>query len=141
MQRKVVPREGFQFSVGPRIPQGTLVAISADRVNTDPNIYSEPFKFDAYRFSRMREQQGQEYKHQHVSTSQIELNFSYGGRACPGRIFFAAMEKVVLSHVLMNYDLRVKRGFENEDSRWIDGIRCTTNPNAIMQIRRKAVKV
>ncbi|KIX09582.1 uncharacterized protein Z518_00662 [Rhinocladiella mackenziei CBS 650.93] len=140
MQRKIVPPRGHQFSVGPPIPQGTLVAVSADRVNTDPNIYPEPFSFDAYRFLRMREQPGEEFKHQHVSTSQIELNFSYGGRACPGRIFFAAMEKVVLSHILMHYEVRVKPGYEHEDSRWIDGIRCTTNPNAIMQIRRKVAK-
>ena len=135
--RKVVDPNGMQLSVGPRIPCGTLCAVSADRVNMSPEYYPEPTKFDGYRFYRMRQAPGGEYKHQLVSTSDAEINFSLGGRACPGRIFFSALEKVVLAHLLTHYDIRVKPGHEKEDSRLIDGIRVVMNPEAVIQLKRK----
>ncbi|PSN66996.1 cytochrome P450 [Corynespora cassiicola Philippines] len=138
IMRKVVDPNGMQLSVGPRIPCGTLCAVSADRVNMSPEFYPEPNKFDGYRFYRMRQVPGEEFKHQLVSTSDAEINFSFGGRACPGRIFFSALEKVVLSYLLTHYDIRVKPGHETEESRYIDGIRVVINPRAIIQLRKKA---
>ncbi|EMD58419.1 hypothetical protein COCSADRAFT_42857, partial [Bipolaris sorokiniana ND90Pr] len=108
IMRKVIDPRGMQLSVGPRIPCGTLCAVSADRVNMSPDFYPEPNKFDGYRFYRMRQERGEEFRHQLVSTSDSEINFSIGGRACPGRIFFSALEKVVLCHLLTQYDVRVK---------------------------------
>lgn len=137
IMRKVVNPNGMQLSVGPRIPCGTLCAVSADRVNMSPEFYPEPHKFDGYRFYRMRQQPGEEFRHQLVSTSNAEINFSFGGRACPGRIFFSALEKVVLAYLLTHYDIRVKPGHEEVESRYIDGIRVVIDPRAIIQIKKK----
>ncbi|KAK8170268.1 cytochrome P450 [Phyllosticta citribraziliensis] len=137
IMRKVVDPNGMQLSVGPRIPYGTLCAVSADRANMSPEFFSEPTKFDGYRFYRMRQAPGEEFRHQLTSTSDSEINFSLGGRACPGRIFFSALEKAFLAHLLTHYDVRVKPGHENEESRYIDGIRVVINPKAIIQLRRK----
>ncbi|KAK4978490.1 hypothetical protein LTR28_005321 [Elasticomyces elasticus] len=74
----------MQLAVGPRIPKGTLEAVSVDAVNADSKYYPEPFTFDGYRFLRMREAANEQFKHRHVPTSANELNFGFGGRACPG---------------------------------------------------------
>ncbi|KAK8154302.1 cytochrome P450 [Phyllosticta citrichinensis] len=137
IMRKVVDPNGMKLSVGPRIPCGTLCAVSADRANMSPEFFSEPTKFDGYRFYRMRQAPGEEFRHQLTSTSDSEINFSLGGRACPGRIFLSALEKTFLAHLLTHYDVRVKPGHENEESRYIDGIRVVINPKAIIQLRRK----
>lgn len=135
--RKVVDPQGMQLAVGPRIPYGTLCAVSADRVNMSPVYYPEPEKFDGYRFYKMRQRAAEEFKHMLVSTSDTEVNFSIGAHACPGRSFWSALGKIVLSHMLTHYDMRVKPGHEDEDARLLEGIRVIVNPKAIIQLRRK----
>ncbi|KAK7519249.1 uncharacterized protein IWZ02DRAFT_520618 [Phyllosticta citriasiana] len=81
-----------------------------------PTLFPEPKKFDGYRFHRMRQVPGEEFRHQLTSTSNSEIIFSLGGHAYPGRIFFPALEKAFLSLLLTHYDVRVKPDHENEDS-------------------------
>ncbi|KAF5499627.1 Cytochrome P450 monooxygenase gliF [Colletotrichum fructicola] len=84
--------------------------VRAQPINLSPKLYPEPEKFDAFRFSRMREQPGQEMKFQHTSTGNDNINFGHGIWACPGRFFASAQIKVVAAHLIRNFDMRLTPG-------------------------------
>ena len=70
----------FTFSNGMTIPAGTLVALPLRAIHTDGEIYTNPQEFDGFRFSKLREQEGDSVvaKHQTVSTSAEHLAFGLG---------------------------------------------------------------
>ncbi|KAF4904572.1 Cytochrome P450 monooxygenase gliF [Colletotrichum fructicola] len=65
--------------------------VRAQPINLSPKLYPEPEKFDAFRFSRMREQPGQEMKFQHTSTGNDNINFGH-------------------AHLIRNFDMRLTPG-------------------------------
>jgi cytochrome P450 len=46
-------------------------------------------------------------KHQFTSISDTNQNFGLGRHACPGRFFAAQEIKLILSYLLLNYDIRL----------------------------------
>ena len=70
----------FTFSNGVTIPAGTLVALPKRALHTDGDIYSNPDEFDGFRFSKLREQEGDAMvgTHQTVSTSSEHIAFGLG---------------------------------------------------------------
>lgn len=92
------------LSDGTYLPKGVLVSI-ATHGTRDPAIWGPVAdRFDGHRFLRMREQPGQENRWQFVSTSPEYLAFGHGTHACPGRFFASNEMKIVLAHLIMNYD-------------------------------------
>ena len=73
----------FTFSNGVTIPAGTLVVLPLRAIHTDGEIYSNPQEFDGFRFSKLREQEGDAAvaKHQIISTSAEHLAFGFGRHA------------------------------------------------------------
>ncbi|KAE9572550.1 Cytochrome P450 monooxygenase [Colletotrichum fructicola] len=108
--RIVTSPKGLRLTTGHTIPPGFLVMVRAQPINLSPKLYPEPEKFDAFRFSRMREQPGQEMKFQHTSTGNDNINFGHGIWACPGRFFASAQIKVVAAHLIRNFDMRLTPG-------------------------------
>lgn len=84
--------------------------VRADAINRDSNLWPEPDKFDGLRFSKLREQVGNDKKFQHTSTGTDNINFGHGIWACPGRFFASAEIKVILAYIITNYDLKLKPG-------------------------------
>lgn len=78
----------------------------------DPSAYENPEIFDGFRFSKLREQPGDETKHQFVTTGPDSLNFGHGVHACPGRFFASNEVKVALAFILQNYDVKLKDGHQ-----------------------------
>jgi len=76
----------------------------------DPEYYSDPEKFDGYRFLKMRAEPGKENVAQFVSTSQNHLGFGHGQHACPGRFFASNEIKIIMCHILLKYDWRLLEG-------------------------------
>ncbi|KAF7360042.1 hypothetical protein MVEN_00732000 [Mycena venus] len=110
LPRKVIAKEGFTFSDGTFIPYGAILGVSGRVVHYDPANYENADTFDGFRFSRVRESEGDGcVQRPMVATGVDHLSFGHGPHACPGR-FFAAMElKAMLAHVLVNYDLRAEK--------------------------------
>ncbi|KAK1976426.1 cytochrome p450 monooxygenase [Colletotrichum cereale] len=102
--RKVL--KPLKLSNGVEIPAGTSLAASPACVSRDPSIWSNPDEFDGLRFYKLREAEGEE-KYQFVSVSEDALSFGHGRHACPGRFFASAELKVVLVHILRNYDIKI----------------------------------
>ncbi|RKL38002.1 hypothetical protein BFJ72_g7462 [Fusarium proliferatum] len=108
--RIVTSPEGLKTSTGDVLPTGTRMTIMSHFINHDPKVYPDPETFDPFRFSRLREVPGNETKYQHASTGLDNINFGHGIWACPGRFFASAQIKVVLAHLLMNYDVKLRKG-------------------------------
>jgi cytochrome P450 len=59
----------------------------------------------------MREQ-GEPTKFHFATVSHDSTNFGVGFHACPGRFFVAHELKIILSELLMNYELKFAEGAE-----------------------------
>ncbi|KAI0248473.1 cytochrome P450 [Lactifluus subvellereus] len=102
----------FTFSNGLTIPAGTLVGVPVGTIHTDGEIYPNPEEFDGFRFSKLREMEGDTMltSHRAVSTSPEQLAFGFGRHACPGRFFAASEVKTLLAHVIVTYDVKFEEG-------------------------------
>ncbi|KAJ5949197.1 hypothetical protein N7454_000781 [Penicillium verhagenii] len=99
--------KAIPLSDGTVIPKGGLIAVSA-HVNLDETIYPNPEKYDGYRFLKKRQEPGHEHKHQFVTTTRESFGFGHGLHACPGRFFAANESKILLIHLLLKYDWKLK---------------------------------
>ena len=118
--RKVMAKDGITTPDGVHIRQGTNLGVAVYGVHMDEKVYSDPFEFDAFRFSRPREQfaetdsKGREdyttevLKHKNLSmvtTSEYFQPFGHGRHACPGRFFAANELKLLLAYIVLNYEV------------------------------------
>ncbi|ETS73381.1 hypothetical protein PFICI_14986 [Pestalotiopsis fici W106-1] len=114
-QRKVL--QTFSLSDGHVIPAGITIEVPAVAVSFDPELFPQPEKFDPLRFYKLRQQardgggSGESAAlNQFVSVSQNSLTFGYGRHACPGRFFAANELKMILSNMLLKYDIKLANG-------------------------------
>ncbi|KAI9789340.1 MAG: hypothetical protein M1816_006229 [Peltula sp. TS41687] len=97
---------------GTKLPRGIIIGTANGGIHRDPNYYTSPEQFDGFRFEKLRQEPGKENYYQFVSTGLDSLHFGHGMHACPGR-FFAAMEsKLILKHLILNYDMKLPDGQE-----------------------------
>ncbi len=101
-----IPRRALnEFEwMGHRIPANTQVAVSPDAAHRDPEIWTEPDKFDPERFSPERA----EHKRHAFGYA------PYGGgvHKCLGMHFAAILAKVFLHRFVLTYECSVPEGYE-----------------------------
>ena len=102
--------EDITLSDGFFIPKGTYTAFSSLGISRDPALYPNPETFDGFRFSKLREQPGNENRYQFVTTGDDAISFGHGKHACPGRFFASNEIKVILVGLLLRYEMRFKDG-------------------------------
>lgn len=96
LERTIVGKDGFTFSNGLHVPQGATLAASLKAFQHDSQIY--PGGFNPKRAL-------QDPSHPKITTISPEfLNFGLARPACPGRWFASNLQKVALSHLVMDYD-------------------------------------
>ncbi|XHG04071.1 hypothetical protein AWENTII_007352 [Aspergillus wentii] len=134
MTRAVI--QDFTFSDGTTVPKGSYVLAPMYAMYLDDDIYPNASTFDAFRFSKLREQPGHENRHQFVSTSPTHINFGHGKDACPGRFFAAQEIKLLLAHTLIHYDLRLEDMEKVPEPSWYDRSR-RPNQTAKVLFRRR----
>ncbi|KAI0254422.1 cytochrome P450 [Lactifluus subvellereus] len=101
----------FTFSNGVTVPAGTLVAVPASAAHRDEETFTKPDEFDGFRFSKLRERDGDlTSRHQVISTSAEQLSFGLGRHTCPGRFFAANEVKALLAHMVVTYDMKFEEG-------------------------------
>ncbi|KAH8723043.1 cytochrome P450 [Phaeosphaeriaceae sp. PMI808] len=71
----------------------------------------DPNEFDGFRYTRLQAKVG-ETNQQLITPTADALTWGYGLHACPGRLFAVTEIKVILSHLISNYDLRLSEGEE-----------------------------
>jgi cytochrome P450 len=104
-----------QASDGTVIPAHTTVGVPAYAISMDPSIYPDPEKFDGYRFTKLKANMSEDSskdsgKHSFASINHSSMGFGYGKHACPGRFFATNEIKLILSHLLMEYDFKLPEG-------------------------------
>ncbi|KAF7378406.1 Cytochrome P450 monooxygenase 51 [Mycena sanguinolenta] len=125
----------FSFSDGTTVPAGTLLAVPIFAEHHDEVNYSNAEVFDPFRFSRMREQDGEENKHQMVTPTLEYMTFGLGRHACPGRFFAMNEQKLILSHIIMTYDFKLRDGVRPPDE-WI-AVLMKANTTAEVMFRKR----
>ena len=71
----------FTFSDGTFIPQGTFVSAIAMPMHRDDEFYPDGEMFNPWRFSEMRDEDGEGLRHQMVSTGSDYIAFGHGKHA------------------------------------------------------------
>ncbi|CCX12203.1 Similar to Ent-kaurene oxidase; acc. no. Q701P2 [Pyronema omphalodes CBS 100304] len=104
--RIAVHPDGFTFSTGHHVPQGTeIIGCPWLAASFDPAILEKPDEFDGYRFIKMRAQSAEaDGRYTYAATSLG--HWGYGKHVCPGRFFADTEMKIVLCDILMKYDIR-----------------------------------
>lgn len=126
--------ETVRLSDGTRIPKGSGVGVFTGFM-CDPTIYPNPTQFDAFRFLNLRDTPGYAHSSQFASPSASHLGFGYGFQSCPGRFFAVALVKILLVHIVMEYDLKPS---DTEGIKLIrDGFRVHTDPAATLLVCRR----
>ena len=144
VMRKVMPKDGVENKAeGWRAPQGALVVVDMHSVQHDPEIYPDPYTYDAFRFSRPREEAEASSVHSEVNglkntglvtTSDIFLPFSHGRHACPGRFFVSQEMKMLLAYMVLNYEMEL---FKSRPPNVWSGQTSLPPMKATIKVRRK----
>lgn len=96
LERIVGKKGGFTFSNGTHIPQGAMLAAPIKAYQRDEAAYPGGFN------PRRSMQDPANPKLTDISPD--FLNFGLGRGACPGRFFTSNLLKLVLTHLLLQYD-------------------------------------
>ena len=143
--RKVMPEEGIENKAeGWRAPKGILLGVDMHSAQHEPEIYPDPDTYDAFRFSKPREEADASNVHGGLNgakstgltnTSDIFLPFSHGRHACPGRFFVSLEMKLLLAYMVTNYEVQP---LENRPLNVWYGSTSIPSANATVKVRRKA---
>ncbi|SJL13064.1 uncharacterized protein ARMOST_16501 [Armillaria ostoyae] len=114
MQRTT--RKDFVFSDGTVVPAGVQIVVASLSTHTDEKNYEDPLEFKPWRFSEKSkqegeggEQEGEGIRH-HMATPSLDFVFFGNGRQiCPGRFFAVNELKALMSHVLLNFDVKIDK--------------------------------
>jgi cytochrome P450 len=109
--RSVVAKNGVVTPSGVHIPRGATVNVPSYPVFFDNNIYPDAQEFKPFRFAEQRNDESVEYVKRaakaFATTSTDFLAFGHGRNACPGRFFAANELKLMLAHMVLNYDIEI----------------------------------
>lgn len=112
--RKVL--KDYTLRDGKVLPKSCWIAVAAGPLMLTQSQFDDPLKFDGFRYDRMRQQDSEESQRAVAKTSQFtstgvySLVFGHGRFACPGRFFAGLESKLMLIHILENYELRLSEG-------------------------------
>ncbi|RGP74498.1 hypothetical protein FLONG3_6057 [Fusarium longipes] len=113
---------------GTFVPKGTKLEINTCSIHADGDLYENPGEFDGLRFYKMRQGPGQENKYRYSSVGREDLSWGFGRHACPGRYLSAVNIKLIMSELLMNYDIRLCDGASRPPNIEFE-VLCSPDPN------------
>ncbi|KAL6853207.1 cytochrome P450 [Trichoderma novae-zelandiae] len=150
IERAVVADEGLRIpDLGWTLPKGSFVTVNLEGTHHDEDLYTDPHSYDPLRYSRLREawdaKSDEEKKRESeegtrirglgmVTTSAQHLAFGHGRHACPGRFFVAHELKLIMAHMLLNYDIELVG--KVPEKQWI-GSTIFPHLKAEIRVRRK----
>lgn len=98
---------------GTVLPKNAYICVPTYTIGNDPANTVNPHLYDGLRSYRKRvaEDDGlQSTNHQFVTTESTVLGFGHGRTACPGRWLAGAALKIIISKLLMAYDIKLPAG-------------------------------
>jgi len=131
-------KKSITLSDGTKIPAGARMMVSDEKV-MDAETWTNPEEFDVRRYLKLREQPGEENRHQFVTTHSSHMAFGHGQHACPGRFFASNEMKIALCFLLIKYEIRFIPG-ETRPTEMLFETN-TVSLSVPMQIRRRAAEI
>ncbi|KAK4224106.1 cytochrome P450, partial [Podospora fimiseda] len=98
------------LSGGLLLRKGSLICVDAYHIVNSPELWENPETFDPMRFLKLRQKPGQENMHQFTSLGADSPGWGDGLQACPGRAFAGNTLKIILTELLINYDIKLPEG-------------------------------
>ncbi|KAL8980436.1 MAG: hypothetical protein Q9205_004477 [Flavoplaca limonia] len=133
MPRKVL--WPFKFADGTVVPKDNWIVVPSQALMQDKQYYSEPERFDGFRFTRPN---GKPLSASYFSTPSFEFPF-WGGtkRPCPGRFYVAVAAKLILAQFIADYDVRLQDPQAAASLAWSYAL--APHPWTKMRIRRRRI--
>ncbi|KAL7941103.1 cytochrome P450 [Trichoderma barbatum] len=100
----------LKLSIGPELPVGTNICVDAHHINFSPELWERPEEFDGLRHYRARQKPGNEQRFKFANLGSDAPGWGDGSQACPGRLFADNTLKIILAHILVNYDFKFRLG-------------------------------
>ncbi|TRM61621.1 cytochrome P450 [Schizophyllum amplum] len=139
-------RETFQFSDGTVVPKGAFLAVARSATQLDDANHANAGVFDPWRFATAANGRAsglREPRDDLTHADPTSLGFGLGRTACPGRFFAATLMKMMLAHMVFDYDLAFdpKKARVGEESarpinKWFSG-HCIPDPAAKVYFRKR----
>ncbi|PGH07723.1 hypothetical protein AJ79_06200 [Helicocarpus griseus UAMH5409] len=147
--KTVLTLGGIRLPSGDHLPYGAHCGIASYGPQHDEDVYENPYSFQPFRFCEGKQRKaikapqaddevvpGQSAPKSFVTTSEYMMGFNHGRHACPGRFFAAQQTKLLLPHIVLNYD--IKPIPTRPQNRWLNN---SSGPpmSATLRIRRREV--
>ncbi|KAL5378442.1 hypothetical protein PMIN06_010391 [Paraphaeosphaeria minitans] len=113
LPRKIVSPGGLKLPNGTTIPEGVATLIPMEPIHQDESIYPNAATYNAFRFCEKgalrsildTNSASEPAKKSAVSLDDSFVSFGIGKHACPGRFFALYEMKLMLAHIVLNYDV------------------------------------
>ncbi|KAE8355749.1 cytochrome P450 [Aspergillus coremiiformis] len=129
-------KQPLTLSDGIVLPKGTRICFPSGPMSCDPKIVPCPLIFDGFRWCKEPCSQGRS-----LTTIEVtNLHFGFGRQACPGRFFGSYIAKAVLSHFLMEYDIKFQDGHVGRPKNVVNGEHFMPNMDTVVLIKQARVK-
>ncbi|TEB39793.1 cytochrome P450 [Coprinellus micaceus] len=126
----------FTFSNGLTIPAGYSVGCVSRAMQRDLSVFKNGDQFDGFRFIR-----GSDEPAMVSGITNPDINFvlfgSGGRHHCPGRFLAIAELKAMLSHILINYDIRLPGDLRTPPAGQFFGTNRGANTFAKLEFRKR----
>ncbi|KAH6875624.1 cytochrome P450 monooxygenase-like protein [Alternaria rosae] len=129
------------LSNGQRIPKGVMLEVPSYAVYMDAANYPSPSTFNPFRHSNLRASGSSidNARSQFVSANETNLSFGYGRHACPGRFFATNEIKLVLTRLILDYDIKMPLGRIERWEQLAVGRTMMPDPTKSIMLKRVAV--
>ncbi|KAI0451599.1 cytochrome P450 [Xylaria acuta] len=144
LPRKVIDPQGIIIDADNskyHIRSGKIISLPIEHTHYDEDLYPEAHQFNIFRFSHTRAETGSGESGLESSTAKPAvtlddqfLTFGYGKHGCPGRFFAVHLMKLILAHILLNYDIQYTK--TKPAWRSISWLKLPVNKTTV-QIRRR----
>ncbi|KAI9847160.1 MAG: hypothetical protein M1837_003022 [Sclerophora amabilis] len=95
---------------GTELPKGTHFSVPAAAVQQDDDILDDASTYDGFRYYKKRQAPEEANRHQFAMTDANNLHFGHGKYSCPGRFFASNEIKIIMAHLLMQYEFKYPPG-------------------------------
>ncbi|KAL8840021.1 MAG: hypothetical protein Q9170_001505 [Blastenia crenularia] len=100
----------LKLSIGPELPTGTNICVDAHHINFSRSLWQDPQHFDGMRHYKKRQTPENEQRYKFANLGSDSPGWGDGLQACPGRLFADNTLKIILTHLLLNYEFKLRPG-------------------------------